>query len=218
MSLEQQKVTREWDAMAGEWDDLASGYRDWFLQQLWKETNYVTPEARANLVVFDFGCGTGLLVEKLRQQVAKVVAMDVAPTMIQYLNDKKRAGDWNNVDVYCAVAAHLDQAPSDVGTALEELKGKVDIVACSSVLSFVPENDREATLQVLASLLKPHTGTLIHTDWPMSESHPDGMTEESAKKMYQKGGLQAQTTKVMSQVKLGGDHVGDVFVGVASRI
>ena len=212
----QRKVTAEWDAMAGEWDDMAGGYRDWFVKQLWEETGYDSLESRKELVVVDFGCATGLLTEKLQSQVAQVVAIDVAPTMIQCLKDKIRAGGWKNVDVYCAVVGHLDQAAPDVKAALEALTGQVDIIAASSVLNFVPEEDKEATMKVLGDWLKPGTGVLVHTDWPKGDHHPDGFTEESAKSMYQKGALKAKTTKLLSEVKMG-PHDGDVFVGVAMK-
>ena len=103
MATAQDKVTREWDAMAGEWDDMAAGYRDEFVKLLWKETEYDDPDKRKNLVVLDFGCATGLLTEAVRTQVKQVIGMDVAPSMIQVLKDKIKAGEWDNVEAYCAV-------------------------------------------------------------------------------------------------------------------
>lgn len=216
MASSQSKVTQEWDAMAGEWDDMAGGYRDWFEKQLWEETG-TTTEHRSDLVVVDFGCATGLLTEKLQSQVAQVVAIDVAPTMIKCLKDKIRAGDWKNVDAYCAVVGHLDSSNNaEAKVALDALTGKVDIVAASSVMNFVPEEDKEATMKVLGRLLKPGTGLFVHADWPKGDDSPDGITEEAAKSMYQKGALEARTTKVLSKVKAG-SHEMEVFVGVATR-
>ena len=211
MPSAQDKVTREWDAMAGEWDDMAAGYRDEFLKLLWQETEIPT-EDRSGLVVLDFGCATGLLTEKLQSQVSKVIAMDVAPTMIQVLQDKIRAGDWKNVEAYCAVAAHLD---GETKTKLEQWKGQVDVIAASSVLNFVPAEDLEATMQFLSGLLKPKTGILVHSDWPQGEEHPDGFTEEKALGMYQKGGLSPKTTKTIN-IKMSGYEMS-VVVGVATK-
>lgn len=213
--LAQEKVTREWDGMAGEWDDMAGGYRDEFVKLLWEETGFSSPESRSPLVILDFGCATGLLIEVVRKQVTKVVGMDVAPSMIGVLKNKIRSGEWDNVEAYCAIAAHLAKADPEAKAALEALKGKVDIVTASSVLSFVPQEDMEATIQFLGSLLKPETGILCHTDWPKGDKHPDGFTAEKALEMYQKGGLQSKTTREIS-MKMGG-HEMPVFVGVATK-
>jgi len=211
----QEEVTREWDAMAGEWDDMASGYRDEFIKILWQETGYSSDEDRKRLVVLDFGCGTGLLTEKVQSQVAHVISIDVAPSMIKVLQEKIKSGGWNNVEVYCAVAAHVGQAAPEIKAALEAWKVKVDIVACSSVLSFVPEGDLKATMIFLGHMLKPGTGMLIHSDWSKGEDQPDGFTKEKALAMYGMGGLQAKATKTIT-MKTGGYEM-PVFVGVATK-
>eukprot|EP00797_Seminavis_robusta_P005978 Sro13_g009720.1 Methyltransferase (131) ;mRNA; f:14718-15111 len=131
MSAEQDAVTKEWDAFAGEWDDMAAGYRDAFVELLWQETGYDTPDKQKDLVVLDFGCATGLLTEAIHDKVQKVVAIDVAPSMVKVLQEKIKAAEWTNVDAYCAVAANLDATPQ-VKTALEALEGKVDVIAASS--------------------------------------------------------------------------------------
>ena len=205
-SSSQDKVTAEWDAMAGEWDDMAGGYRDGFVKLFWEETGYANDESsKQDLVVVDFGCATGLLTEVIRKTVARVVAIDVAPSMIQVLKDKIRAGDWNNVDAFCGVVGQLELNKADdvdLKSVVQELQGKVDIVAASSVLSFIPEEDMETTMKILASLLKPESGVLCHTDWPKGEQYPDGFDEAKAIDVYQKGGLQAKTTKTIS-MKIG---------------
>lgn len=212
----QQAVTAEWDSLAGEWDDMAGSYRDWFVKQLWEETGYYDTAARKDLVVVDFGCATGLLTESLQSKVKHVVSLDAAPTMVQFLKNKIRSGDWKNVDVYCAVLGHLDQATPEIKTALEALNGQVDIVAASSVLNFVPEEDKEATLRVLGGFLKPGTGVLFHTDWPQGEDSPDGFTVDSAQAMYQKSGLEAKTTKLLPKVKMG-PRESEIFLGIATK-
>ena len=214
----QDKVTSEWNSMSGEWDDVASGYRDSFVKLLWEETGYTTPESRKDLIVLDFGCATGLLAEAIRKDVKRYIGIDVAEQMLDVLEDKIRAGEWTNVESYCAALAHLDKAkdPDKIKHVLEELKGKVDIIAASSVLSFIPEEDVEATMIVLGSLLKPRTGVLCHSDWPKSEGeHPDGFTEEKAAVMYQKGGLEAKQTQ-QTTIQMGSRDV-PVFVGVANK-
>jgi 2-polyprenyl-3-methyl-5-hydroxy-6-metoxy-1,4-benzoquinol methylase len=210
----QTKVTAEWDAMAGDWDDIAKGYRDSFVKLFWVETGYTTRDQQKDLVVVDFGCGTGILTEVIRTRVKQIVGLDAAPSMVQVLQDKIKAGEWSNVNAYCAVVANLDASPT-AKVALDALKSKVDIVVASSVLNFIPEEDMEATMISLGSLLKPETGMLIHSDWPHGEEHPNGFSEEKARNVYRQGGLQATKTKTVT-LQLG-EHAAPVFVGVANR-
>jgi 2-polyprenyl-3-methyl-5-hydroxy-6-metoxy-1,4-benzoquinol methylase len=211
----QEKVTQEWNGMAGEWDDLAAGYRDGFVKLLWEETGYLDPASRKDLVVLDFGCGTSLLSEVIRKHVANVIGVDVSPAMIEVSTDKIKAGGWENVEAHVAVLSSLDKAAPEVKEVLNSLKGKVDIIAASSVLSFIPDEDVEATMKVLGELLKPGTGMLCHSDWPKSEEHPDGFTEENALKMYQQASLEVKTTKV-SSIKMSSQEMA-IFVGIAVK-
>jgi predicted TPR repeat methyltransferase len=211
----QDKVTAEWQSMAGEWDDIAGGYRDCFVKLMWEETGYTDAPSRKDLVVLDFGCATGLLAEAIHKDIQRYIGIDVAGQMLEIFQNKIRAGDWQNVEAHCAALAHLERAEPNVQKVLESLKGKVDIIAASSVLNFIPEEDVETTMNVLSSLLKSGTGILCHSDWPKSEMHPDGFTEEKAKEMYQKSGLQAKFIK-QTTVKMGGQKT-PVFVGTAVK-
>jgi len=58
----QETANAEWNAMAGDWDDLASEYRDQFYRILWEETKLDPKQPRT---ILDFGCGTGLMTEAL---------------------------------------------------------------------------------------------------------------------------------------------------------
>jgi len=85
----------------------------------------------------------------------------------------------------------------------------------SSVMSFVPKDTLEATMQVLGKLLKPG-GTFVHSDWPKSEKdHPDGMSNESADLMYSMGGITTVSQNVESIQMYG--ETGKVFLGVARK-
>lgn len=210
----QDKVTSEWNSMAGEWDDVAGGYRDQFVKLLWEETGYSTADSRKDLVVLDFGCATGLLAETIRVDVKHYIGVDAADQMVEVFNDKIRAGDWQNVDVHCVVLAQLDEAKQATKKAMEALMGKVDIVTASSVLNFIPKEDMRATVKILGRFLKPG-GLLCHSDWIKSGEYPDGMDEEKAKDIHEKAGLQPVTMKQLSLHKLGQD--APIFLGVAMK-
>ena len=205
--------------MAGEWDDLASKYRDGFLKLLWEHTRL---DPTASRTVVDFGCGSGLLTEAMRRlstndDSSKFVCIDAAPAMIQAVHDKIKSGGWDNVRAYGVALANYETAGDDeIKEALDAMKGTVDLIVASSVMSFVPADDLPATMKVLGAMLKPG-GIFCHSDWPQSaEKHPNGFTEKKAKEMYQMGGLTYQSSTVV-EMDMGQGYKGEVFLGVAIK-
>jgi len=165
--------------------------------------------------VLDFGCGTGLLTEVLQKKVSQVICVDAAPLMVDQVQEKIRAREWTNVKAYCVVLANLEKSSESTRQELDALNGKIDLIAASSVLSFIPQQDLPGTMKKLGELLRPNGGVLCHSDWPKSDHHPDGLTEESATEIYEMAGLEKQSTTVISMNMLGEQHA--VFVGVAVK-
>mmetsp|Transcript_10781 Transcript_10781/g.25692 ORF Transcript_10781/g.25692 Transcript_10781/m.25692 type:complete len:139 (+) Transcript_10781:987-1403(+) len=132
--------------------------------------------------------------------------------MINVLQDKIRAGEWKNVRAYCAVLASPKITDNQ---DFERLKGTVDLVVASSVMSFIPKEELQATMSALASFLKPG-GVFCHSDWPLSDDNPTGFTEEKATSMYEMGGLQKKSSSV-EEFDMGAGQKGDVYIGVAVK-
>lgn len=195
----------------GEWDDLASGYRDVFDKVLWEQTGL---DQLDSLTVMDFGCGTGLLTEVLQKNVSFVICVDAAHLMIDQVHEKIHAREWNNVQAYCVALAHLEQTDESIRQEMEAFNGNVDLIAASSVLSFIPQQDLPNTMKVLGDMLRKG-GVLCHSDWPKTEKHPDGMTKETAAKLYEMAGLVKKSTTTVSMNMMGEEH--QVFVGVAMK-
>jgi 2-polyprenyl-3-methyl-5-hydroxy-6-metoxy-1,4-benzoquinol methylase len=221
----QQKVTQEWDAMAGEWDDLAGGYAAGFETLLWNKIstsssqNAASAAAYKSWTVVDFGCGTGLLTDRLRTKVKQVIGIDVSSKMIEMMEEKIQSQEWDNVRGIHCVLAELDGKDSNVETkeAIEALYGTVDMIVASSVLTFIPENDVQATMATLGKLLKPGIGKLFHSDWSRSEAHhPNGMDEEKALAMYRMAGMTPISTEILP-LDAGAGQTMDVFFGVAEK-
>jgi SAM-dependent methyltransferase len=212
----QDKVTAEWNGMAGEWDDLAGGYAGGFYDKLWELTS-LDPSSSQQLTVVDFGCGTGILTAKLRKMCSKVVAIDASPKMIEAVEDKICGGEWDNVQAFAAVLGDLSSASESIRQQVEGLYGTVDLIVASSVMSFIPGEDVEATMKVIGRLLKPNSGIFCHSDWPQSEeTHPDAMSEEKAVKIYGMGGLTLESTLII-KMDTGGPESLEVFFGVAKK-
>jgi len=210
----QAKSTEEWDEMADIWDDQAAFYRDSLAERLWDYLDLPLRVERKDLVVLDFGCGTGLMTETLQPQVGQVICIDASPLMIEKVLAKIKDNKWENVKGYTAILSELEDQTEEVQSAMEELKGSVDLVLATSVLSFIP--DLDGTMKVLADLLKPETGLLCHTDWPYNEEKaPNGFTDEKATKLFETAGLVRKTITNLTMTM--GDEEFPVFLGVAAK-
>lgn len=202
----QEKVTLEWDGMAGDWDDMAGGYAEAFHHQLWKLTNLDRPVD----CVVDFGCGTGLLTERLLKDCNQIIAIDAAPKMVEIVLDKIKSREWTNVSAMTAVLGKEDPLP--------EVKESVDLIVASSVLSFIPSSTLEATMKVLGKYLR-RGGLFCHSDFPDSDSKPpgvEGMTKKKMETIYAMAGLVVDSIHTV-RFNLGDNHDFDVVIGVARK-
>ena len=141
--------------MSDSWDDSADTW----------DTNsdviYYSDKAYASLIdsiniegkrILDFGCGTGLLTERVSPLASSVVAIDTSSKMINVLKSK-------NLPNVTALPTPLTQEIIIKNSAFNK---KFNIVVASSVLSFIP--DYQSTLKLLKSLLVTD-GTLVQWDW-----------------------------------------------------
>ena len=213
----QEKINQEWNGMAGEWDDLAGPYAAGFYKLLWEHTGLDPNDLRDKATIVDFGCGTGLLTAKLRTVAASVVGIDASPRMIDMMDEKILSRGWDNAKAFAVALGNLSQADENTKKGLEELEGKVDLIVASSVLSFIPNEDVEATMKEIGRLLKPG-GVFFHSDWPKSEAkHPDAMIEEKAAKYFAMAGLRQEVGQIV-KMDMGTDDQGiEVFVGMARK-
>ena len=129
LKAEQENSTREWDEMAGVWDEQAAFYRDSLAEELWDHVEFASE--RKDLVVLDFGCGSGLLTECLQEEVGKVICIDASPAMMEKVFEKIRDYEWTNVEGFTAVLSEPDDHSDKVKDALESLKGSVDLVVAT---------------------------------------------------------------------------------------
>lgn len=155
--------------------------------------------------VFDFGCGTGLLTERLARHAALVVALDPAARMLEVLIGKALS---NVTPVGGLLSPELvAREPA--------LAQPFDLITASSVLAFVP--DYAETLGRLRGLLVPG-GKLVQWDWLATPDAPDfGFTEAGMDAALSAAGFaQIAITRPFS-ISRGDDGTCPVLMAVASN-
>ncbi|WP_299951705.1 methyltransferase domain-containing protein [uncultured Ruegeria sp.] len=157
-------MTDDWNYYADGWDDNSD-------VRYYAGCAFASLDAHLDLCgknwkskrVLDFGCGTGLLAERIAPHVAEVVAVDTSENMIAVLNAKNLP----NVR-----AVHGDILARDVREVETGFSG-FDLICASSVCAFLP--DYSGAVAVLAGLLNKG-GQFVQWDWQASDDDGFGLT------------------------------------------
>ena len=152
----------EWDEMADGWDEDPAVVA--YSGGAWRALEEAV-ELGEGMRVLDFGCGTGLLTERLAQRVREVVAVDASPKMIEVLDAK------NLSNVQALAATWTPDTIADEPLAAEPF----DLIVRSSVCAFLP--DYPGTVAMFAGLLAPG-GRFVQWDWELDPNadEPFGLT------------------------------------------
>lgn len=173
-------MSDSWDEYADGWDSNAAvvAYADNAYQALINTTEL------NDCRIFDFGCGTGLLAERMSQKANSVVALDPAQKMIAVLESKQ-------LDKVFTIASELNQQVLEDN---ELLSAKFDVIVASSALAFVP--DYVASLKLLKQLMNKG-GCLVQLDWLKEESAQGyGFSEQQIISAMTEAGFEHCTTSV----------------------
>jgi predicted TPR repeat methyltransferase len=193
-------MSDSWDDYAEEWDTNidAISYSAKAYASLIKKINIEGKN------ILDFGCGTGLLTERLSPLANSIVAIDTSPKMIAVLQSKKLPN----------VTSLSEPLTSELIKYNPAFINKFNIVVASSVFSFLPNYD--SILKLLKSLLVTD-GLLIQWDWLSSDSNPEfGLSETAIKQSLNNAGLkQIALTKPFSLTTEKGNML--VIMGVAKN-
>ena len=166
-------MSDSWDDYAEEWDTDtdAISYSEKAFESLIKEINI------EGKTILDFGCGTGLLTEKLSPLASSIVAIDTSPKMIATLQSKKLPN----------VTSLSEPLTSELIKNNSAFINKFNIVVASSVFSFLPNYD--SILKLLKSLLVTD-GLLIQWDWLSHDSNSEfGLSETTIKQSLNNAGF-----------------------------
>ncbi|USH03790.1 class I SAM-dependent methyltransferase [Grimontia kaedaensis] len=165
--------------MSESWDDLAAGWDENEAVMVYSEKAFSSLGELINIedaVVLDFGCGTGLLTEKLSPAVASITAIDPASKMIDVLEGKALS----NV---IPIAGVVDEA---FVRECRQAKQRFDVIVASSALAFVP--DYPETIALLTMLLADN-GVLVQWDWEKSSDSSVGFSAIEIEDAYENAGL-----------------------------
>jgi len=105
-------MTKDWDRHVPDAEQIARGNG---FQHLRDRILELAVPQRSDVVV-DVGCGTGLLALELADRVERVWAIDISPSMIDYLSTKAASAHLDNIDgaVASAVSLPLVDACADI--------------------------------------------------------------------------------------------------------
>jgi 2-polyprenyl-3-methyl-5-hydroxy-6-metoxy-1,4-benzoquinol methylase len=197
----------ETEIMSESWDDYADGLDNNKTVVAYALKAY---ESLLDIVeiedwkVLDFGCGTGLLTEKISHQASSVVAIDSSEKMISIFVNKRLR------NVY-TIQGELSQNLININ---KTLRCNFDLIVASSVLAFVP--NYEETLKLLKQLL--NKGCLfIQWDWlKEDEASGSGFTKESVESALGQEGFSEHSTSVPFSMEDSEDSLS-VVMGVAKN-
>ena len=154
----------------------------------------------------DFGCGTGLLTEKLAPVCAVVVAVDTSEQMIDRLRRKIDRLGLTNIHTTTEAVEHA------VRDNTQLFGHPFDVVVCSSVCAFL--DDYAGTTGTLVRLLRPG-GLFVQWDWELDpHAHePFGLTRKQVRATLSGSGLEAIQVTGAFEVPMG-DKTVRPLVGV----
>ncbi len=195
--------------MSEDWDELAKNWDRGEDVQLFARQAFAALISYVNVYgngwkskrVLDFGCGTGLLAERLAPLVGEVVALDTSQEMIDVLRGKRI----RNVTAICA-----DIDDPSVHSA-DRCSG-FDLIVASSVCGFL--SSYESTLDVLSRTLSA-TGFFVQWDWLSSGDDETGMTVERVSNAFTRANLRCIHIGTAFEIPFGDERM-PVLMGVAS--
>jgi 2-polyprenyl-3-methyl-5-hydroxy-6-metoxy-1,4-benzoquinol methylase len=190
-----------WDEHADGWDENAAvrAYSDGAYSSLLRLEGAGLLKLDGARIL-DFGCGTGLLTEKLSPLAGCVVALDTSIAMIQVLKNKVATLGFTNVE---SIAKPLEAALSADPNLFET---PFDLITCSSVCAFL--EDYPATVRALAQLLRPG-GAFVQWDWELDPDgdEPFGLTRSQIEAALDAAGLANRMVDVAFDVEFEGEHM-----------
>ena len=154
-----------WTRRAQSWEDTTNPGLDKVVQKVVDLANEVSYEH-----VADLGCGSGQLALPLAQHAKRVIAIDIAATMLEILKHKASKEGLSNIETRCSSLE-----------ALEIPTLSLDLIVSNYVLHHLSDQQKQEALKKAFTWLKPG-GRLIIGDMMFGR----GATSEDRKIIYSK--------------------------------
>lgn len=192
--------------MANCWDDVAANWDAEISNQEIAEKAFESLQRLINikgLHILDFGCGTGLLSQKLSPLAKDIVALDSSEAMIEQLDHKQLANVEPVVDILSRGLAAMHPA----------FRAQFDLVVASGVCYGLASYSDAA--DIVFSLLDKG-GYFVHWDWLYDDKHRDGMTKSQVQQVLSSVGFSEVdvTTPFAIETEQG---VGKILMAVAQK-
>ncbi|QRV86796.1 methyltransferase domain protein [Ceratobasidium sp. AG-Ba] len=176
-------------------------------------------------VVLDYACGTGLLSQTLAPHTRTLIGVDISSKSVDYYNERV-ANQGIPADEMRAICAELKERGTTDPDPLDGIE--FDVVVCTNAYHHF--DDINTVTKILASYLKPGSGTLLVIDLirsPVSESlhkdhghvvaHKGGFAEEDIRNAFiQAGGLENFSFEVAFEMSNNSKSV-DLFIAKGVR-
>ncbi|CAH0537007.1 class I SAM-dependent DNA methyltransferase [Vibrio marisflavi] len=193
--------------MASEWDDYAEKWEldestIHFADHAFKALSEVVE--LTDLEVLDFGCGTGLLSQRLSPLVKNIVALDSSEAMIEQL-DKK---------MLMNVEPVVDMLTRGLVAQHPAFRKQFDLVVASSVCGFLKSFSEVA--DIIYAILDEGS-TFVHFDWLLEDGEQGvGMTQAKTEQVLTSVGFESVSVSVPFEIKTQ-TGVKKVLMGVAKK-
>lgn len=165
-------MANSWDDVAANWDaeNATNDYADKAFESLQKVIDF------KGMHILDFGCGTGLLSQRMSPVAKDIVALDSSEAMIEQLDMKELANVEPVVDILSRGLVAMHPA----------FRAQFDLVVASSVCSFLPSYSD--TADIVFSLLDEGS-YFVHWDWLSDKDEVGGMTITHAQQVLSSVGF-----------------------------
>lgn len=156
-----------------------------------------------NFDVLDFGCGTGLVTERIASNVRHVVGVDTSQSMIDVFNNKLKSKPLKNVTTCCVQLSSPDSLEDHFSNSSvsDTTPTKFDLIYSNMTLHHI--ENVPGLLKVAKSYLKPQgllvafdlekgTDSMLFHPQPVSPAvhHAGGFTADELCDMWKGAGLQ----------------------------
>ncbi|RBM35828.1 SAM-dependent methyltransferase [Vibrio tarriae] len=192
-------MAHDWDEYAANWEKDPATHA--FAQSVFEHLTKILPLQGKHIL--DFGCGTGLLSQRMSPLARDIVALDSSEAMIEELDRK----ELRNVEPV------VDSLTRGLVAQHPAFRKQFDLVVASSVCAFLPN------LQDVADIiftLVDEGGYFVHFDWLADGKSETGLATTDIESVLHIAGFSSVETQMAFDVTTA-QGTQSVVVGIARK-